>query len=82
LARLAPQTGEAALGRYEVVMRHSIYNTDRGTHLTIVVIGLACAIVVAAVGIFSRVSTLDRGSPPVTAGGPPAMLSGHLSTIR
>jgi hypothetical protein len=50
-------------------MRHSRYNTDRGTHLKIVVIGPACATVVATVGIFSRSSTLD--SPAVTAVGRP-----------
>jgi hypothetical protein len=77
LARLAPQAGETARSRYEVVTRHSMYNTDRGTDLKIVVIGLACATVVAAVGIFSRVSTLDRDSPPASAGGQPIMLSGH-----
>jgi hypothetical protein len=33
--------------------------------------------VVAAVGIFSRVSTLDRGRPPASAGGQPIMASGH-----
>jgi hypothetical protein len=82
LARRAPQTGGAARGRYEVVMSHSMYNASRGTHLKIVVIGLACATVVTAVGIFSRVSSLDRGSPPVITGGQPTALSGHLPTIR
>jgi hypothetical protein len=48
-----------------------MHNTDRGTHLKIVVIGLACATVVAAVGIFSRVSTLDRSNPPLFADASP-----------
>jgi hypothetical protein len=82
LAPLAPQTGAAARGRYEVVVRRSMNNTDRNTHLKIVVISLACATVVAAVGICSRISTLDRGSPPVRVVGQPTMLSGHLQTIR
>jgi hypothetical protein len=43
-------------------MNHSMYSADRGTHLRIVVVALACAIVVAAVGIFSRVSALDLGT--------------------
>jgi hypothetical protein len=59
-----------------------MYKGDHGTHLKIVVIGLACATVVAAVGIFSRVRTLDRGSLPGIAGGQPNMLSGRLPTIR
>ena len=36
-------------------MNHSMYSADRGTHLKIVVIGLLCATVVAAVGIFAHV---------------------------
>jgi hypothetical protein len=70
LARLAPQAGEAARNRYEVVTRHSMYNTDRGTDLKIVVIGLSCATVVAAVAIFlareharSRQAASERGRP-------------------
>jgi hypothetical protein len=58
-------------------MRHSQSNGYRGTDLTIVAIALACATAVAAVGIFSRVSTLDGGSPPGDAGDQPTMLSGH-----
>ena len=50
-------------------MRHSKSNAYRGTDLTIVVIGLACATVLAAVGIFSRMSTLERGDRPANAGG-------------
>jgi hypothetical protein len=58
-------------------MRHSKSNGYRGTDLTIVVIGLACATVVAAVEIFSRVSTLERGVPPAIADGESPRLSGH-----
>jgi hypothetical protein len=59
-------------------MRHSKSNAYRGTNLTIVVIGLACATVVAAVGIFSRVSTLQRGGPAIADGESPR-LSGHTA---
>jgi len=63
-------------------MNHSMYNADRGTHLKIVVIGLSCAIVVAAVGIFARVSAMDLGTAPLVKAGAPTELTGHLPTIR
>lgn len=63
-------------------MSHSIYDADRRTHLKIVIIGLVSATVIAAVGIFSRVSALDLGNPPVLAAGQPTLVSGHLPTIR
>jgi len=64
-------------------MSHSMYNADRGTHLKIVVIGLACATLVAAVGIFAHVgSTIDLGTAPLVKAGQPTELSGRLPTIR
>lgn len=63
-------------------MSHSMYGADRGTHLKIVVIGLACATLVAAVGIFSRISTLDLGTAPLVKAGQPTELSGRLPAIR
>ena len=63
-------------------MNHSMYSADRGTHLRIVVVGLACAIVVATVGIFSRVSALDLGTAPLVKAGQPTVVSGHIPTIR
>jgi len=63
-------------------MSHSMYAADRGTHLKIVVIGLACAIVVAAVGIFANVGTLDLGTAPLVKAGQQTELSGKLPTIR
>jgi hypothetical protein len=56
----------------EVGMRHSQSNAYRGTDVTIVAIALVCATVIAAVGIFSRVSTLDGDSLP--AGGQPSSI--------
>jgi len=62
-------------------MRHSKSNAYRGTDLTIVVIGLASATVVAAVGIFFRVSTLERGGPPAVADDESPRLSGHCQPL-
>jgi hypothetical protein len=63
-------------------MSYSMYNADRGTHLKIVVIGLLCATIVAAVGIFARVSTLDPGTAPLVQAGQPTIVGGHLPAIR
>lgn len=63
-------------------MSHSMYGADRGTHLKIVVMGLACATLVAAVGIFARVSTIDLGTAPLIKAGQPTQMSGGLPTIR
>jgi hypothetical protein len=63
-------------------MNHSMYSADRRTHLKIVVIGLACAIVVAAVGIFARVSNVDLGTAPLVKAGQPTAVSGHLPAIH
>ncbi|MGD0421034.1 MAG: hypothetical protein ABSA68_15870 [Xanthobacteraceae bacterium] len=63
-------------------MNHSMYSADRRTHLKIVVIGLLCAIVVAAVGIFARVSNVDLGTAPLVKAGQPTAVSGHLPAIH
>jgi hypothetical protein len=63
-------------------MNHSMYSADRRTHLKIVVIGLLCATVVAAVGIFAQVSDVDLGTAPLVKAGQPTALSGGLPTIR
>jgi len=63
-------------------MNHSMYSADRRTHLKIVVIGLLCATVVAAVGIFARVSDLDLGTAPLVKAGQPTALSGVPPQIR
>jgi hypothetical protein len=63
-------------------MNHSMYSADRGTHLRIVVVGLVCAIVVAAVGIFSHVNALDLGTAPLVKAGQPTMVSGHIPTVH
>lgn len=63
-------------------MNHSMYNADRGTHLKIVVVGLVCATLVAAVGIFARVGSMDLGTAPIFKAGQPTALSGQLPTTR
>jgi len=63
-------------------MNHSMYSADRRTHMKIVVIGLLCAIVVAAVGIFARVSNVDLGTAPLVKAGQPTAVSGHLPAIH
>jgi len=63
-------------------MNHSMYRADGGTHLRIVVVALACAIAVAAIGIFSHVSALDLGTAPLIKAGQPTMVSGHLPAVH
>jgi hypothetical protein len=63
-------------------MNHSMYSADRGTHVRIVVVALTCVIVVATVGIFSRVSALDLGTAPLVKAGQPTVVSGHIPTVH
>jgi len=64
-------------------MNYSMYGADRRTHLKIVVVGLLCATLVAAVGIFAHVSNdIDLGVTPVYKAGQPTVVSGHLPAIR
>jgi len=63
-------------------MNHSMYSADRSTHLKIVVVGLLCATLVAAVGIFAHVSELDLGTAPLVKAGQSTTVSGHLPAIR
>jgi len=66
----------------EVDMNHSMYGADRRTHLKIVVIGLLCATIVAAVGIFANVRDIDLGTAPLVKAGQPTAVSGKLPAIR
>jgi hypothetical protein len=64
-------------------MNHSMYGADRRTHLKIVVIGLLCATIVAAVGIFANdVRDIDLGTAPLVKAGQPTAVSGRLPAIR
>ena len=63
-------------------MNHSLYDADRRTHLKIMVVGLLCATLVAAVGIFAHVSDIDLGTAPLVKAGRPTAVSGQLPAIR
>jgi len=64
-------------------MNHSMYGADRATHLKIVIIGLVCALVVAAVGIFAHLSSnIDLGTAALVKAGRPTSLGGDLPAIR
>ena len=47
-----------------------------------VVVGLLCATLVAAVGIFAHVSAIDLGTAPLVKAGQQTAVSGHLPAIR
>ena len=63
-------------------MNHSMYNANRRTHLKIVAVGLLCATIVAAIGIFARVSDVDLGTAPLVKAGQPTIVSGKLPAVR
>jgi hypothetical protein len=64
-------------------MNHSMHSADRRTHLKIIVVGLLCATVVAAVGIFANIHDVDLGTAPlVVKAGQPTAISGKLPAIR
>jgi hypothetical protein len=62
-------------------MNHSLYGADRSTHLKIVIVGLLCATVVAAVGTFAH-STVDLGTTTLVKAGHPTAVTGRLPEIR
>jgi len=61
---------------------YSMYGADGRTHLKILVVGLLCATLVAAVGIFARVSDVDLGVTPIYKAGQPTVVSGHFPAIH
>jgi hypothetical protein len=63
-------------------MNHSMYSADRRTHLKIIVVGLVCAIVVAAVGIFANIRDVDLGTAPLVKAGQTTAVSGKLLAIQ
>lgn len=77
-----PRTGRALLyEKREVVMNHSLYCSDRKTHLKIVVVGVLCAFVFLAVSLSARIEQIDLGAPPVKAGAP-HIVGRELPVIR
>jgi hypothetical protein len=63
-------------------MNHSIYNADRATHLKIVVVGLLCAVLVAAIGTFAHISDVDLGTTQLVKAGQPTAVTGRLPDVR
>jgi hypothetical protein len=63
-------------------MNHSIYSADRATHLKIVVVGLLCAVLVAAIGTFAHISDVDLGTAQLVKAGQPTAVSGRLPDVR
>jgi hypothetical protein len=63
-------------------MNHSIYSADRATHLKIVVVGLLCAVLVAAIGTFAHMSDVDIGTTQLVKAGQPTAVTGRLPDIR
>jgi hypothetical protein len=63
-------------------MNHSMYSADRGTHVKIVVIGLLCATVVAVIGLFAQVSSVDLGTDVLVSAPHQTTISGQTPTIR
>ena len=43
-------------------MNHSLYSSDRMTHLKIAVVGVVCAFVFLAVGLSARIEQIDLGA--------------------
>ena len=80
--------GDKGAGTPENAMNWSMYTADRGTHLKIVVVGLAAALLIAALGISARelnlgVDIMTAQNPSVIkAGGPVAFTDRSTSTIR
>ena len=55
-------------------MNWSIYTADRGTHLKIVVVGLAAALLIAVIGVSA--ATLDLGTDILAAQNPSVIKAG------
>ena len=63
-------------------MNHSMYSADYRTHLKIVIVGLFCASLVAAVGMFARIDSVDLGTAPLVKAGHTTAISGDLRAVR
>ena len=63
-------------------MNHSIYSADRRTHLKIIIVGLLCAVVVAAIGAFAHVQDLDLGTAQLVKAGQPTAMSGGAREVH
>jgi hypothetical protein len=69
-------------------MNWSLYTADRTTHLKIVVVGLAAALLIAVIGISARELNLGtdimaaQGPTVIKAGGPVVITDVGATTIR
>ena len=69
-------------------MNWSMYTADRTTHLKIVVVGLAAALLIAVIGISARELNLGtdimtaQGPTVIKVGGPVAFTTRDGATIR
>jgi len=63
-------------------MNYSMYSSDRGTHLKIVVIGLLCAVIVTCVGIFAHNTDIDLGTEPLVKAKQTTVISGQFPAFR
>lgn len=66
----------------EVAMNHSMYGADYRTHLKIIVVGLLCASLVAVVGIFGRIGSVDLGTASLVKANRSTVVTGYLPSIR
>lgn len=66
----------------EAEMNHLIYYADYRTHLKIIFVGLFFAALVAGVGIFARVDTLDLGTAPLVKATSSTAVTGNFRAIR
>jgi len=67
-------------------MNSSLYTADRTTHLKIVVVGLAAAIMIAVIGISARELNLGTDimaaqSPAVVKAGGPVVLTDRIGPV-
>jgi hypothetical protein len=80
--------GDKGAGAPEDAMNWSLYTADRGTHLKIVVVGLAAALLIAVIGISARefnlgVDIMTAQNPSVIkAGGPVVFTDRTTRTVR
>jgi hypothetical protein len=63
-------------------MNHSMHHADYRTHIKVFILGLLCAFLVAAVGTFGRIGTIDLGTEPLVKAASHTVMSGSLGTIR
>ena len=71
----------------ENTMNWSLYTADRTTHLKIVVVGLAAALLIAVIGISARelnlgTDVMTAQNPTVIKAGGPVVYTGNGPTVR